>query len=117
MRRRKSNLTFVKVLNNVPFEDTKIFREINEINGMEFDFVYFRSMFTKNMMTFIIEKSLDLEQVGEPEKKEQNMAKIAYFIWRIRKLREKIELIAEGEISYKNKNVKNHQQITSQYIG
>ena len=34
MRRRKSNLKFVKVLNNMPFENTKIFREVNEIDGL-----------------------------------------------------------------------------------
>lgn len=109
MRRRKGNLKFVKILNNVPFEETKIFREINEINGKQFDFVYFMSIFTRNDTTFIINKSIELEQIGDPERLNENIAEICYFIWRIRKVGDKIELMAEGEINYQNSNVKKPQ--------
>ena len=59
IRKRKDTLIEVKVLNNLPLENVKVFREMHQFDK-KMDFIYFRHSFTRNGLAYLIEKSMDI---------------------------------------------------------
>jgi len=65
---------------------------------------------------YLFEKSVDLHDLKNKSNGHVIKSVIHYCIWRIKKVGDKLELMVEADISYKNK-IKDPQKISSLYLG